>query len=294
MAEGASRNDRWRGVAGQAAGFAAFAWRRFSRDRCLATAGALSYTSLLAIVPLLAVFLAILKIFPFFAELQEDAERHITGVLLPTQSAAAIAALHDFIDKASNLTGIGVIGLAVTAILLLNTIAVAFARIWRAPKLRALVTRLLAYWAILTMGPLMFGLAIWLSGEIYAAGSVYGGGLFAWSARWLAPVVPLLLEAGAFALLYLVVPNCAVRRRDAVTGGLTAAILFEVLKRGFALYLLYFPSYEVIYGAISAIPIFLVWMYASWAVTLFGAEVTAALPEWREKMRPEEALPTPS
>ena len=283
MAEEAGRVDGWRSAAGQVAGFAAFAWRRFCRDRCLATAGALSYTSLLAIVPLLAVFLAILKIFPFFAELQEDAERHITGVLLPTQSDAAIAGLHDFIDKASNLTGIGIVGLAVTAILLLNTITVAFARIWRATTLRPIVVRLLAYWAILTMGPLLFGLAMWMSGEIYAAGTVYGGGFFAWAARWLAPVVPLLLEAVAFALLYLVVPSRHVRRRDAFTGGLAAALLFEVLKRGFALYLIYFPSYEVIYGALSAVPIFLVWMYASWAVTLFGAEVAAALPEWREK-----------
>lgn len=262
--------------------FAAFVWRRFDDDRCLATAGALSYTSLLAIVPLLAVFLSILKIFPFFAEMQADAERHITGILLPTQSDAAIAGLHSFIEKATSLTGFGVVGLAVTAVLLLNTINHAFARIWRAQRMRPLVTRLLAYWAILTLGPLLFGLALWITGLVHVAGATYGGGAFAVTARWLGPLVPVLLEIFGFALLYSAVPNCRVRRRDAIAGGLAAALLFEVLKRGFALYLIYFPTYQVIYGAISAVPIFLVWMYASWAVTLFGAEVAAALPEWRK------------
>lgn len=270
-------------------GFLGFAWRRYSDDNCLATAGALSYTSLLAIVPLLAVFLSILRIFPFFAEMQADVERHITGVLLPTQSDVAIQTLHSFIDKAANLTGFGVVGLAVTAVLLLNTIAHAFARIWRARRMRSLVVRLLAYWAILTMGPLLFGLAMWISGQIYAAGTTYGGGAFSGAAGWLAPLIPLLLETGAFALLYVAVPNCRVRRWDAIAGGLTAALLFEVLKRVFALYVIYFPTYQVIYGAIAAVPIFLVWMYSCWAVTLFGAEVAAALPEWRERIRPDRA-----
>ena len=263
--------------------FAWFVWCRFSEDRCLATAGALSYTSLLALVPLLAVFLSILKVFPFFFEMQAEAERHITGILLPTQSDAAIAGLHSFIEKATSLTGFGVVGLAVTAVLLLNTINHAFANIWRAKRMRPLVTRLLAYWAILTMGPLLFGLALWITGVVHGAGATYGGGAFTVATRWVGPLVPLLLEAGAFTLLYIAVPNCRVRRWDAIAGGLAAAFLFEVLKRTFALYVIYFPTYQVIYGAIAAVPIFLVWMYSCWAVTLFGAEVAAALPEWRKK-----------
>jgi membrane protein len=283
MSDGQGELARWAGIVRRSGRFAGFVWRRFDGDHCLATAGALSYTSLLAIVPLLALTLSILRIFPFFAEMQEEAEQHITGVLLPTQSIQAIEGLHEFIGKASNLTGFGVVGLAVTAVLLLNTITHAFAGIWRTTALRSLVTRILAYWAILTMGPLLFGLAIWLTGEVYTAGTAYGGGAFTVVMRWIGPLLPVLLEAGAFALLYLVVPNRPVRRWDAITGGLAAALLFEVLKRGFALYLLYFPSYQVIYGAISAVPIFLVWMYSCWAVVLFGAEVAAALPEWREE-----------
>lgn len=275
-------------LASRALGFVAFAWRRYSDDRCLSTAGALSYTSLLAIVPLLAVFLSILRVFPFFAEMQADVEQQITDALLPTQSEAALANLHSFIDKATNLTGFGVVGLAVTAVLLLNTINHAFSRIWRVTTMRPIVVRFLAYWAILTMGPLLFGLAMWMSGEIYAAGTAYGGAAISGVARWLAPLVPIVLETFGFALLYVAVPNCRVRRWDAIAGGLVAALLFELLKRGFALYLIYFPTYQVIYGAIAAVPIFLVWMYASWAVTLFGAEVAAALPEWREKRAQEQ------
>ena len=130
---------------------------------------------------------------------------------------------------------------------------------------------------------LLFGAALWMSGVLYTTGSSLGGSTFAVVVRWLAPLGPLVLEAAGFTLVYLVVPNRKVRHWDALVGGLTAAVMFELLKHGFALYLVYFPGYQAIYGALAAIPIFLVWMYASWAVILFGAEVAAALPEWRDK-----------
>ncbi|HLB80798.1 MAG TPA: YihY family inner membrane protein [Dongiaceae bacterium] len=268
-----------------AAGFVGFAWRRFVDDRCLHSAAALSYSSLLAIVPLFAISLSILSAFPFFAALRAEAESLLVGNLMPHATEAVAAGLTTFIEQARSLTGLGLIGLAVTALMLLATIDGAFNTIWRVTKRRPLAARLMAYWAILTLGPLLFGVALSLSGVIYATGESLGGGAFTGPARWLAPAAPLVLQAIGFGLLYLIVPDRAVARRDAAIGGLVAALLFEALKRGFALYLLYAPAYETIYGALAAIPIFLVWMYASWAVTLFGAQVAAALPEWREARR---------
>lgn len=277
--------------------FLVFVLARFDEDRCLSTAGALSYTSLLAVVPLMAVFLSILSAFPFFAQLRERAEEQLVNVLMPTAGEAVIAQLGRFVDNAAGMTGFGVLGLAVTAILLLHTINSAFEQIWRVKTLRPLAVRLLAYWAIISLGPLLFGAAQWFTGLLFTAGQTVGGSAFDLLLRGLAPLVPLLLETVVFALLYLVVPNCPVRRVDAAIGGLVAAVMFEILKRGFALYVIYFPTYQTIYGALSAIPIFLVWMYASWAVALFGAEIAASLPEWRERKKKkmlDESIAGPS
>lgn len=263
--------------------FLRFLVGRYLADRCFETAGALSYTAILAIVPLFAVFLSILSAFPFFATLRDQAEADLSGALLPHAELAVRQQLGRFIDNAAELTGLGVIGLAVTSILLLHTINESFARIWRTSHLRPLVVRLLAYWTIISLGPLLFGAALWLSGVLYATGANLGGSGFAFVVGLVAPFGPLVLETAAFALLYLVVPNRKVRRRDALAGGFAAALLFEIVKLGFALYLVFFPGYEAIYGALAAIPVFLVWMYASWAVILLGAELSAALPEWRER-----------
>lgn len=264
--------------------FLRFVVDRYLGDQCLATAGALSYTSLLAIVPLFAVFLSILSAFPFFATLRDRAEADLSGALLPHAEQAVREQLGVFVDKAAELTGLGVIGLAVTAILLLHTINESFARIWRVNHLRSLVVRLLAFWAIISLGPLLFGAAMWLSSVVYATGESVGGSLFDVIARVVAPFGPLVIQTIGFTLLYMVIPNRKVRRRDALIGGFVAGLMFELLKHGFALYLVFFPGYQAIYGALAAVPIFLVWMYASWAVILFGAELAAALPEWRERL----------
>lgn len=277
----------------RANGFLRHVLSRYLADRCFETAGALSYTSLLAIVPLFAVFLSILSAFPFFATLRDRAEADLSRALLPHAEQAVWDQLGAFVDKAAELTGFGVIGLAVTAILLLLTINDSFARIWRVTHLRSLVVRMLAFWTIISLGPLLFGMALWLSGVLYATGSSFGGSSFEVLARRLAPFSPLVLQTIGFTLLYIVVPNRKVRRRDALAGGFTAGVLFELVKHGFALYLVYFPTYQAIYGALAAMPVFLVWMYASWAVILFGAEVAAALPEWREKLQ-QESAPVPA
>lgn len=257
--------------------------RRFLNDLCLERAAALSYTAIVSLVPAAAVSLAFLSSLPQSDMLRSDVEDLLTLYLLPHAGEAAVEAFRTFIAKAAGLSALGFIGLAVTAIMLLITVNTAFDAIWRVNQPRPWLIRLLAYVAILTVGPLLIGLALSISGVLLATGERYAGEAFAWSMGWITPVVPFLLEAAAFTLLYQVVPNCAVAWRNSLAGGIVAALLFEGAKHGFAHYILWFPTYNAIYGAVAAIPVLLAWIYLCWIATLVGAELAAALPEWRSR-----------
>jgi membrane protein len=257
--------------------------RRFLHDLCLERAAALSYTGVVSLVPAAAVSLAFISALPQSDGLRVHVEDLLTRYLLPNAGDAAVQAFRSFIGKAAGLSALGFLGLAVTALMLLITVNTAFDTIWRVQRPRPLLIRLLAYCAILTVGPLLMGLALSISGMLLATGERYAGEAFTWSMGWITPLVPLLLEVVAFTLLYYVVPNCPVKLRDSLAGGAAAALLFESAKHGFALYIVWFPTYNAIYGAIAAIPVLLAWVYLCWIATLVGAELAAALPEWRAR-----------
>jgi membrane protein len=256
---------------------------RFFFDRCLQVAASLSFTTLLSLVPFLAISLSFISAFPQFAELKAVAESSITQNLLPQAGEQAVEQFRSFVTQTQKLTGLGIVAVAITALLMLATINNAFDVIWRVQRPRPLMIRFLAYWAIITLGPLLFGAAFSASGILMAAGQEVGGSTFTESVAWVTPGMPFALEAVAFTLLYLVAPNRRVKFSDALIGGVVAAGIFEIVKYAFVLYLFYFPTYEAIYGAVAAIPIFLLWIYCCWSTVLLGAEITASLPEAREK-----------
>jgi len=132
---------------------------------------------------------------------------------------------------------------------------------------------------------MLFGASISLSSYLFAAARASGVEDVTGSLTNFAFVLPFLLQTAGLTILYLVMPNYPVARRDALMGGLVAGILLDLLKRGFGLYVTHFPTYETIYGAMATVPIFLIWCYVSWMVVLLGAEVAAALPEWRHGSR---------
>ena len=260
--------------------FFAYSTRRFWRDECPQVAAALSYSSLLSVVPLLAIFLGLLSAFPAFEELRITVQEFIFDTAIPEVGIEVSDYLAGFVENASKMTGFGLLALGVTAVLLLSTITTAFNSIWRVQEPRSLVLRLLVYWAVLTLGPILLGASLSLS--------TYGFALAGWagvqeygSNFGMTQLLPFALAAGAFTVLYMLVPARSVRFRHALAGALVAAFLFELLKRGFGFYLAHFPSYQAVYGALAAIPIFLIWMYLSWAVVLFGAEIAASFREWR-------------
>lgn len=247
------------------------------------TASSLTFTSILAMVPLLAVVLSIFTAFPIFQDFQHSLEDFLTSKLMPDAvSDNVMQHLNQFASKAASLTAIGSIFLFVTSVMLISTIDTAFNDIWLIKEQRPIGYRILVYWAIVTLGPLVIGGSLWASSVMARASLGYVQGL-PFFTSFVLTVVPLILTAVAFAALYVFVPNCKVQWKDAFLGGAITSVVLELLRTGFAFYITKFPTYTLIYGAFAAVPIFLLWVYLSWLVVLSGATLVSLMPTIRNK-----------
>jgi membrane protein len=257
--------------------------RRFIADRCLTGASALSYATLVSLVPLTAVVLVIFSGFPVFAGARERFLALLLDNFVPAVGEEAAAWFKNVATTAAQTTAVGLVALIVTSILLLATIEEELHVIWRVTTPRVWVQRVLAYWMILTLGPLLLGVGLSLSGYLDRIAHMLGITAVVVeqaTSAWFAGVPGLLsfvLETVAFTLLYCLIPNCIVRLRDGLAGALTAAALLELLKLAFAFFVSRLSSYNTVYGALAGIPIALLWMYIFWGVVLFGAEIAAGL-----------------
>lgn len=255
-----------------------YAGRRLEDERLPEVAGSLTFTTVLALVPMLTIALAIFTTFPLFNTFRASLEAYFIQSLMPKAIANTILGyLNMFAAKATSLSAFGAVGLIVTAVAMLGTIDGAFNKIWRVRHSRPLTQRIIVYWTIVTLGPLLIGVSMTITSYLFTAtnGVVlkvpFIGAVFY-------TLVSVALTMGAFTLLYQAVPNRFVDWRDAAWGGLVAAVAFEIAKRIFAFFVTQFPTYTIVYGALAAMPIFLVWIYVSWLITLAGAAITAALP----------------
>ena len=280
------------------AAFVRYTIATFVGDGCLTGAGALSYTMLIALVPVTAIALAVLSVFPVFADKRDALLATLFQAFVPEVSGEVEWWFRYFAGTSVRTTTIGVLALAVTVVLLLATIEDQLHHIWRVRSHRPWVQRILAYWAILTLGPLLLGVSFSLPGYIDLFARNTGLSAYEPNGLWDDPAmrsvlrtVPFLLETIAFTLVYELIPNCSVRWREAFFGALVAAALLEGLKSGFVLYVSYLSTYRAVYGALAAIPIFLLWMYVAWSAVLFGAVVAAALPQWRIDERAKDVKP---
>ena len=256
--------------------------RRFVEDRCLQTASSLTFTTLLSLVPIVTVALSLMSAFPVFQGLSGVIEDWVFDNVMPESVDAIEKYAGEFIDNAANLTAVGLLLLAVTAIALLLTIDAAFNHIWRVRRARPMLQRVLIYWALITVGPLLIGASLSLSSWLMSASAGWTQHI-PYANVTLIKASAITLTCAALALLYFAMPNRAVRARDALTGGVLAGVVFELTKQGFGLYITQFPTYTLVYGAFAAVPLFLLWLYVSWVVVLLGAVVVAALPEWRQQ-----------
>ena len=261
-------------------------WTHFQEDRCMAEAASLGYTSLLSLVPLLAVVFGIISVFPVFNEWSERLQLIIFENFMPSAGEQIVPWLNTFLDSVSKLTLPGMLSLIVTALLLLIRIEAAFNRIWRVEKNRTLLNRVVMYWAVLTLVPILIAAAVAFSAQKLIGVFGDGGGISPGGYRLAMFIVTWLL----FTSMFILVPNRRVKIKHALGGAFLSAVLFEIIKAGFVGYAAN-ANYTVIYGALAIIPIFLMWLYLVWTVVLFGASLAASLTTFSDYSRYETQWP---
>ncbi len=261
-------------------GFVRFLYRRFAEEDLDQVASSLTFTTLLALVPLITIVITVISAFPVFGGVVDSLRTFILANFVPGAASRLITVyMQQFADKASRLTTLGIGALAVTAIILMLTIDRVFNRIWRVRRQRSLLRRVFVYWTVLTIGPLLIGASLYATSWLISASlgilqlGRTGGFLFR--------VVSILFTCLAIAFLYRTVPNRRVALADAAIGGALAGLAFEAMKAGFTHFVTQFGSYKLVYGAFASLPVFLLWIYLSWIVVLAGAVVTASLPYLR-------------
>lgn len=265
-----------------------FPWRtalrtvlqRSREDRLSMTAGSLTFTTTLALVPLLAVVLAVFTAFPVFGKLQASLQQWLADSLVPPAIARQVSGyLTQFASKASRLGWVGLGALAAAALMLVLTIDRSLNVIWGVRERRPFLRSLFIYAVALTLGPLLLSLSLAMTSYAVSASRGLVGALPA-GVRGVFDLLDFCIAALGFAAMYRFVPLTAVRWRDALIGGLLVSLGLELAKAALALYLTLVPSHSVIYGAFASVPILLLWIYLVWMVVLVGAVVVAHLPQW--------------
>lgn len=255
-------------------------YRRFREARLGVSASSLTFTTVLALVPLFTVGLAVFAAFPLFGKFQDTIQRWLVESLVPESiSRQVLGYLTQFSRKASRLGSVGLVAVLLSAVALMVTIERTLGQIWRVEHPRPLQQRLILYWSAITLGPLLLGASIAITSYVGSASrevvDVLPGAM-----RWLLDSLEFLLLALCISGLYFYLPNARVRWRHALTAGLMATVGIELAKNGLTTYLSGMPTYSAIYGAFAAVPILLVWIYLAWLVVLLGAVVASSLPEF--------------
>jgi len=260
-------------------------YRRVDQDNLMTLAGNLAYVSLLSLVPLVAVIFALFAVFPVFADISVQLRQFIFSNFMPATGDVIERYIDQFIANASRMTAVGAAGLIVTSLLLMYAIDSALNTIWRSTRARPRMYSFALYWMILTLGPLLVGTSLVISSYLL-------------SLRWASElnsmlddilrIFPLLLSWLSMWLLYCLVPTTQVPVRDAAIGALVAALLFELGKKLFTLYITMFPSYQLIYGVLSVIPLLFIWIYWTWCIVLLGAEITVTFDDYRRLQQPSK------
>lgn len=243
-------------------------------------AASLTFTTVLALVPVLTIAFAIFTTFPLFTTFRDSLDAYFVQILMPKGIANTILDyLSQFAAKASRLSAVGAVFLIVTAIMMFGTVDRTLNQIWRVTEPRPFLQRMVIYWAVMTMGPLLLGASLSFASELSPLMGILGREA-PWLRISLMALVSIAFSTLAFSLLYLTVPNRIIDWRDAVIGGLVAALAFEITRRLFTYFIAQGPSssYKLVYGALAALPIFLIWVYLFWLITLIGAVIAAALP----------------
>lgn len=259
--------------------FLHFLLKRFLADNCFQSAGALSFTTIFALVPLTATVLGVIAMFPVSQKLGDQLTVYIFSNFMPQAAHAVVDYLRDFTSSARRMTGLGAAGVLLSSLLMMWSIEDAFNRIWRVVTPRRPLARFGIYWAALTLGPLLSVLSLAISSYFFSLPFLAIAEQNVLH-KYLLGLVPVMMELGAFTAAYGMIPNRRVGWRFALAGGVLATALFELAKFSIAFYLTS-VSYQQIYGALAVIPILMFWIWVSWVVILLGASLAASLSAFR-------------
>ena len=271
--------------------FWAWVGKRFIKDNCLQRASSLTFTTLLALVPLIVVMFAALSMFPIFDKATDLLQKFVFENFVPQAGATVQHYLIVFQQQASRLPMFAFVFLFATALMMMITMEKTLNDMWQVTYRRRLRGSILLYWAVLTIGPLLIGMSLVMSSYLASLHWLESIDLVKTYTHHLLDLLPIFFTILAFCFLYMVVPHCSVKFRHAIVGAIVGTILFELTKSLFGLYVTHFPTYKIIYGALASIPIFLLWVYLSWIIFLVGAEVVNALRLGQAQRSAHEMLP---
>ncbi len=257
--------------------FFLFTYNKFQQQRCTEVAASLSYTSLLSLVPLMAVLFAGFSTFPVFQELFDSIQEFVFKNFIPSSSELIQQYLTEFVGKAYRLTLVGLLSLFVIALMLLWRIDESLNNIWGTKMNTNYLRVFLTYWAVLTLGPVLIGASVIVTSYLTSLLLINDTAELLGVKAVFLSAVPSILTLISFTLIYLIIPNAQVRLMHALIGGITATFLFEIAKKAFAIYVSQNTTYASLYGALATVPIFLIWLYLSWLVTLWGAVTTRCM-----------------
>ena len=266
--------------------FLIFLFRRAKNDTIFRVSSSLSYTSLIPIVPLLVIVLAIFSAFPGFINMKIQFQEFILKNFVPDIGQEISQYFVSFLNASAQITTIGVVGLVVTSIMLLSTIENSLNFIFKVYKPRNIKTKITLYWTVITLGPILLGAAFSLRGYLFTLQSLMPEEIS--NSMYFSQMLPGLITMLVLIMVYVLVPNKKVKISNALVGAFIAVLLFGALRKGFGILVIENATYKTLYGALAALPVFLIWMYLAWSVVIFGAVVTAALEEY-QAMEAEKA-----
>lgn len=245
-------------------------WRYLRSEQLTVSAGYLAYVTTLSLVPVMMVFVTIMSAFPGFTALRIEFESFVFQNFVPNSGLLIRSHMMQFVENATSTGSIGMLALLFVAIMLVASIDKTINRIWRITRKRPPVVTLAIYWTLITLGPLLIGASLGISAYFLRLASAANEYLPFFS-ELLLNLVPILAKIVVFTLVYTQVPNTVVPLKVGLFGAVTTCVLFELLAAGFSVFVNQFSSYQLIYGALAAIPVLLLWIYLSWLVILFGA-----------------------
>ncbi len=271
--------DRLRDRA-RAGTFFRFLAKRSLDDNLFESAGALSFTTVFALVPLSLVVFGVLSAFPVFGEWSDRLSNYVFSNFVPSSARSVQSYLKQFSSNAGQLTSVGVVALVVSLLITLSGVESAFNRIWRVKSARPKFSRFLVYWTVLTLGAMMAAASLAVSAKFFSM-SVFETTAGHQLQSMMLRLAPITIELLAVTAIYRVVPHRTIQWRHAFAGALLATFLFELVKWGIGVYLGNFGSYSKIYGTLAFLPIFLLWIYLSWTAVLLGASLASSISAFR-------------